>query len=171
MPLEIRRATTADAELISRLGARIFIETFAPHNTPENMRRYVADAFAPLRVRAELADPKTTALIVEIDAAAAGYARLHINEAPSAVRGAAPIEMVRLYVDGAHHGTGAGAALMEAAIEAGRGLSRDVMWLGVWEHNPRAQAFYAKWGFVRVGGHAFMLGDDRQTDWLMERRL
>lgn len=45
------------------------------------------------------------------------------------------------------------------------------LWLGVWEHNPRAVAFYGKYGFRRVGQHTFVLGGDAQTDWLMECTL
>ena len=43
------------------------------------------------------------------------------------------------------------------------------MWLGVWERNARAIAFYAKWGFIDIGDHVFMLGSDRQTDRIMWR--
>jgi len=41
----------------------------------------------------------------------------------------------------------------------------------VWERNPRAVAFYAKFGFARVGEHGFVLGADTQTDWLFSRTL
>ena len=42
-------------------------------------------------------------------------------------------------------------------------------WLGVWEHNPRAIAFYRKWGFTPVGEHCFAVGDDPQRDVILER--
>jgi ribosomal protein S18 acetylase RimI-like enzyme len=45
----------------------------------------------------------------------------------------------------------------------------DVAWLGVWEHNPRAIAFYRKWGFVEVGEHTFPVGDDPQRDLVLCR--
>jgi ribosomal protein S18 acetylase RimI-like enzyme len=43
------------------------------------------------------------------------------------------------------------------------------LWLGVWEENPRAIAFYAKWSFVVVGQKTFLVGDDPQTDHVMQR--
>ena len=52
-----------------------------------------------------------------------------------------------------------------------REKDRDVMWLGVWEYNPRAQRFYEKNGFRIVGSHVFVLGEDPQTDLLMQREL
>jgi GNAT superfamily N-acetyltransferase len=44
-------------------------------------------------------------------------------------------------------------------------------WLGVWERNPRANAFYRKVGFTDVGSHVFMVGTDPQTDRIMVRHL
>jgi ribosomal protein S18 acetylase RimI-like enzyme len=63
------------------------------------------------------------------------------------------------------------AALMQACLDQARKAEHDVVYLGVWEHNPRAIAFYRKWGFEKVGEHVFLLGDDEQTDWLMLRPL
>jgi ribosomal protein S18 acetylase RimI-like enzyme len=42
------------------------------------------------------------------------------------------------------------------------------IWLGVWERNARAIAFYHKQGFVQAGTQRFLLGDDLQTDWVMQ---
>lgn len=58
---------------------------------------------------------------------------------------------------------------MDAALDAARARGAQTFWLGVWERNPRAVAFYAKYGFVRVGEHTFALGGDAQTDWLFAR--
>ena len=38
------------------------------------------------------------------------------------------------------------------------------MWLGVWERNERAKAFYARQGFRQVGRQIFVVGSDPQTD-------
>ncbi len=45
------------------------------------------------------------------------------------------------------------------------------IWLGVWEHNPRAQAFYKRHGFKVVGEHHFQTGDVTDTDLIMEKEL
>ena len=47
---------------------------------------------------------------------------------------------------------------MRRCLEEGRARGHDVLWLGVWEHNARARAFYARWGFVEVGEMRFLLG-------------
>ena len=81
------------------------------------------------------------------------------------------LELKRLYVTRAFHGRRVAQALMEAALELARTRGAKTMWLGVWERNPRAVAFYAKYGFARVGEHTFMLGGDAQTDWLLARSV
>jgi ribosomal protein S18 acetylase RimI-like enzyme len=53
---------------------------------------------------------------------------------------------------------------MLAVHDAARELGGRHLWLGVWERNPRAIAFYAKSGFVDIGSHDFFVGADRQTD-------
>ena len=45
------------------------------------------------------------------------------------------------------------------------------LWLGVWEHNPRAQAFYRKAGFADVGSKVFVVGTDAQADRVMLKAL
>jgi ribosomal protein S18 acetylase RimI-like enzyme len=169
MPITIRTATAADSELIRELGVRIFADTFGPANTPANMRAYLGSAFSLARVREEIEDPASVHLIAEADGMAVGYARLHAGDAPSAVADERSVELVRLYVERAHHGRGVAAALMRASLDHARDAGYDVMYLGVWQHNPRAVAFYSKWGFERFGEHTFMLGEDEQTDWLMRR--
>jgi len=165
----IRYGTAADAELLAGLGARTFFDAFAADNTPENMAAYLASSFGPLRQAAELADPATVFLIAELDGAAAGYARLKMGTPPACIGGERPIEIVRFYACKEWIGRGIGPALMQACLdEAGR-RSCDVVWLDVWEQNPRAIAFYRKWGFVEVGTQTFQLGDDAQRDLLMQR--
>jgi len=61
--------------------------------------------------------------------------------------------------------------LLSDALTVLREQHLEHVWLGVWEHNPRARAFYRKCGFIDVGEHVFQLGDDPQRDVLMARRL
>jgi ribosomal protein S18 acetylase RimI-like enzyme len=71
----------------------------------------------------------------------------------------------------AHHGRGVAQALMASVVGEARALGATALWLGVWERNARAIAFYRKCGFERRGEHPFLLGRDLQTDWVMSRPL
>ncbi len=169
--LVIRRGTIDDAELLAVLGARTFADTFAVDNKPENMSAYLATAFSPAQQSAELTDLHTTFQIAERNGVAVGYAMLRAGSELDSVTGAKPVELVRLYVARESLGSGVGASLMEACISQASQEGFETLWLGVWEHNHRAQAFYRKWKFREVGTHIFQLGDDPQTDLLMERSI
>ena len=173
---KIRPAAAHDAPALSRLGEATFRETFEADNAPEDMARYLAEAFNPERQAAEIDDPAGAVLLAEHftnsdDAAMIGYAHVVRGPAPDCVRGSDAVELKRLYVARGWHGRGVAQALMDGAIEAARALGARTLWLGVWERNARALAFYGKYGFVRVGDHTFTLGTDAQTDWVMARPI
>jgi diamine N-acetyltransferase len=169
--LIVRRGNADDAELLAKLGSRTFSETFALDNTPEDMAAYLASAFSPAQQAAELADPRCLFQIAETNGVAVGYAMLRSGSSLHGVTNDKPIELVRLYVSRESLGSGVGAALMQACIGEAKRRDHETLWLGVWEHNRRAQAFYRKWNFQEVGTHVFQLGDDPQTDILMQRSL
>ncbi len=181
--ITIRAARPEEYLLLSEFGRRTFEVYFSAPNTPENMSAYLAEAFNPDRQAAELADPAGVYLLAEIEGELAGYAHLHLGPpvlescelAASALHANLPdspaIEIVRIYADPPWIGRGVGPALMQACLDTARSRECDLVWLGVWEHNPRAQAFYHKWGFEKIGAHTFMLGDDPQTDWIMARQM
>jgi ribosomal protein S18 acetylase RimI-like enzyme len=179
MPPIIRPATISDAIRLSRFAAAAFRDAFAHDNTPEDMARYVAESFTPERQAGEIADPEGVVLLAESEEVSGsaeapellGYAHLVSAQAPESVIGQSPIELSRFYVSRALHGKGVAQTLMDATLDAARGRGADVVWLGVWERNSRAVAFYRKYGFERVGEQVFMLGADRQTDWVLARPL
>jgi ribosomal protein S18 acetylase RimI-like enzyme len=169
--LPIRRAEAKDAGLLAQLGALTFRETFAADNSAEDMDAYLASAFGVAQQASELADPNSTIYIAERNGVAVGYAMLRSGSGLDSVTGAKPIELVRLYVSREQIGLGVGAALMERCISEASRQGYQTMWLGVWEHNHRAQVFYRKWNFRAVGTHTFQLGQDAQTDLVMARSL
>lgn len=171
----IRLATPDDAPALTVAGRDFFRDTFGSANRPEDMEAYLASAFSESRQRAELAEPGARVLLaIGRGGEIVGYAHLRLGASPpasSAAPSGRPAEIARLYADRRWHGRGLGAALMDAAVATARQWGAALLWLGVWEENPRAIAFYAKHGFVDVGGQEFLLGSDRQRDRIMARRL
>jgi GNAT superfamily N-acetyltransferase len=171
LQVTVRRANLNDANLLVELGARTFKDTFAADNTSEDMATYLAANFNLARQTAELAHTNSTFLIAEVGGVAAGYAKLYPSEPPEGVQGLPSIELVRLYAAREWLGRGVGQALMRACLDEARSAGYHTLWLGVWERNVRAQAFYRKWDFRSVGEHMFQLGSDQQRDILMERAI
>jgi ribosomal protein S18 acetylase RimI-like enzyme len=169
--LSIRIAVAADGEMLAEFGRRTFYDAFAPMNSPENMEAYMSKNFTLQKFSAQLADPRATFLIAEIEATPVAFAKLYDGEVPDCVGGFAPVEIERFYVDRQFHGMGVAQTLMQACFDRARQSGYGTVYLGVWDNNHRAIAFYRKCGFDVVGSHAFQLGDEAQNDLLMERRL
>lgn len=167
----IRRAVPADAEPLADLAARTFRVTFVADTRPEDMAAHLAGSYSPARQRAEIASPEITTLIAAIGDDLAAFAQLRGGPPPSCVTSTRPVEVWRFYVDHAWHGRGVAQRLMQAAIDEAAATGATAVWLGVWENNARALAFYRKFGFVDVGSHEFLVGSDAQTDRVMVRDL
>lgn len=169
--ITIRTASSADNILLAELGRQTFYESYAADNTPENMAAYLDASFSPERQALELADPRTTFFIAEIDGQPVGYTRVREGASPVTKKDERSLEIVRIYSKLEWIGHGVGSTLMSTCIEEGAKRGFDSIWLDVWAYNPRAIGFYRKWGFVEVGNQAFQLGDETQFDILMKRPI
>lgn len=169
--IDVRAGVPGDAAALAELAARTFRETFAAENRAEDMALHLARSYGPSQQQRELADPGVSTLLVDVDGELAGYAQLRAGAAPACVTGEAPIELWRFYVDRPWQGRGVAGALMRRVQSEAYERGGRTLWLGVWERNERAKAFYAKSGFVDAGSHLFMVGTDAQTDRILVRAL
>ena len=165
----IRKANSSDARKLSQLAEATFREAFAAMNTAENVDHHCRTSYSEPIQAAELSRADMVTLLSESEGSVSGFAQLRWKGAPVAVQAESPGEIQRFYVVAGWHGKGVARNLMDACIEEMRGRGSDVAWLGVWEHNPRAIAFYKKCGFAEVGEHTFLLGNDPQRDIVMAR--
>ncbi len=165
----IHQANLDDAKRLSLLAEQTFRDTFGPLNTVENMTLFCQSAYGESIQTAEIANPNMVTLLVDHQTELIGYAQLHWGPAPACVTAERPGEIQRFYVQNGWHGKGIAQSLMNACIEAMQQKGADVVWLGVWENNPKAIAFYKKCGFVAVGEQVFPLGNDPQRDIVMAR--
>lgn len=171
--IKIRQGDIEDAEMLANLAYKTFRDAFHEHpkNAPEDLADYMQKAFNLETIRRELAEENSIFLIAEIAGEPVGYAKIMIGSREPEITGENPIELNRLYSKQEFLGKGIGARLMDECFQIAKKFDCDVMWLGVWEFNPRARAFYRKYGFREVGKHIFQLGADAQTDLLMQRDI
>lgn len=165
--VSIRRATLSDALALSELAASTFAETFGADNTTEDLAAHLQSSYGAAQQSAELSDPDVMTLLAYTGTELVGFAQVRRKSAPDCVIHERCIELHRFYLVLAAHGRGVAAPLMVAARAAAQDLGGLHLWLGVWERNPRAVAFYIKSGFAQVGSHHFLVGSDRQTDWVV----
>lgn len=169
--LTIRRALPTDAKALAEIAESTFRATFEAFNAPEHMAAHCAQCYGEALQGAEIRDPAITTLLCVRGDELIGFAQLRRGGAPDCVLADAPGEIQRLYVDASWHGKGAARQLMEACLDELSSRRCDVAWLGVWEHNHKAIAFYRKHGFAPQGEQIFWLASDPQRDLVMVRPL
>lgn len=169
--MTIRRGEARDAAVLADLARTTFYDAFAATNDAADMALHLQRAYGVSQQTAELLDSGITTLLVEQHEAAIGYAQIRGDHVPACVTGTAPLELWRFYVHRDWHGRGVAQALMDRVKAEARARGARTLWLGVWERNDRARAFYAKCGFADAGEHIFLFGTDPQTDRVMTMAL
>lgn len=149
--LAFRVATPADAHALAEFARRAFHDAYVAVMEPDLLARVLAEQFGVARQRGEIEDPAAAWIVAQVDGVLAGYACLRTGRMPEVGTPPAPMEVARFYVDRAWHGRGLARALMDATVAHARRLGGRTLWLAVWQRNPRAIAFYRKYGFTQVG--------------------
>lgn len=162
--MTICRGSIDDAAELAEFAARTFEETFSTNNNPDDMQTHLSTNYGVEQQSAELADSNIATILVRLSGTLVAYAQVRRSSPPPCVTQASPIELHRFYVDGQAHGTGLASSLMQEVYQAVREFGGRHVWLGVWERNPRAIAFYKKTDFVDVGSQFYMVGPDKQVD-------
>jgi len=163
----IRRATFADAASLAALGERTFRDTFADDNSPQNMDIHCSKNFSAEIQLSELSNPLRVTILAEVDESLVGFAQVLLRSATHCLSSKSPSELNRLYVLREWHGRRVAHELMKAVLSTAAHTKSDHVWLGVWERNQKAIAFYRKFGFDVIGEHRFVLGREPQRDLVM----
>jgi ribosomal protein S18 acetylase RimI-like enzyme len=176
MGVEVRRAGPADPAVLAEVAAATFALACPPHITRQAIDTFIADVLSRDCFEGYLADPQRD-LFLSVDAdATTGYAMVvHGEPVDPDVQAALSLrptaELSKIYVLPEHHGAGTSRLLMAASIDAARARGAAGVWLGVNQENERAQKFYAKSGFTKVGTKRFLVGDNYEHDYVFEQPL
>jgi ribosomal protein S18 acetylase RimI-like enzyme len=170
-PVTIRKATISDLETIQEISKHTFIETFTEVNTPENMDNYIQENFNAQQIASEIHNPESAFYLAILDHQAIAYLKINFGNAQTESRSSQAMEIQRIYVLKNFHGKKIGQLLLNKAIKIGQESGVETIWLGVWEKNHKAIQFYSNNDFVEFDQHNFNLGNDVQTDLLMELRI
>ena len=167
MLVQIRRANVQDASVLSKLAASTFFDTFTGTCGEEDMEEFLINYFSIQQVEKELKDSSDFYYLAEKDQKVVGYMRLKEDYSHfEMMKQWRAIELKRIYVDKDYHGKGVAQTMIDFAFNFSQINDYEVIWLGVWEHNLRAQKFYLKNGFENTGHtHDFPIGNTPQTDY------
>ncbi|MBA4745399.1 MAG: GNAT family N-acetyltransferase [Muricauda sp.] len=171
MALHYLKCTTADLKTLVHISKETFRAAFEKDNDPKDFEAYIQEAFHPDKLAKELAHKDCLFYFVYDDETLVGYFKLNIGTAQTDVHDPNALEIERIYVLGEHQGKKIGAWMLQEIITKAKELGKDYIWLGVWEHNPKAIRFYQKHGFTKFNEHPYYIGTDKQTDWLLRLEL
>lgn len=172
MSVIIKQATFPnDLKMVQEIGRETFKETFESQNTAEDMEKYLRESFSDDKLTKEMLNKDSSFYLAFINDKPAGYLKINFNDSQTEPDHPGSMELERIYVLQSSKRMGIGSKLLETAIERAKEAKVSHIWLGVWEHNIPAQKFYEKYGFIRKGSHTFVLGNDPQTDYIMEKAL
>lgn len=166
--IRIHQIGINEIEKLQAIGRQTFAETFASSNRPENMAKYLEEAYTYEKLSAEINDSNSLFYFATSENEVIGYLKLNFGAAQTELKDGQALEIERIYVKKAFHGKKVGQLLYNKAIEIANEKNVAYVWLGVWEENHRAIQFYTKNGFVAFDQHIFVLGDDAQTDIMMK---
>ncbi|SFF79578.1 Ribosomal protein S18 acetylase RimI [Novosphingobium sp. CF614] len=170
--MDLRPAILADAGALAELGARSFTEKFGQLYRPEDLAAFLAQSHSEAKVAGEIADPAMRVMLAERDGALLGYCKLVMDCGwPEHVRGRRAIELKQLYTDPEVTGQGIGARLMDWALDEARRFGADEIQLSVYSGNLGAQKFYHRYGFDKAADIHFMVGKQRDEEFLFARMV
>ncbi|KON69380.1 GNAT family acetyltransferase [Peribacillus butanolivorans] len=171
MTINIKKCILEDSRKLQEISYETFNETFKHQNSPENMNAYLERAFNLKQLEKELSNISSQFFFVYFNNEVAGYLKVNTNEAQSEEMGAESLEIERIYIKKKFQKHGLGKYLLNKAMEIAMERNKKKIWLGVWEKNENAIAFYKKLGFVQTGVHSFYMGDEGQMDFIMTKTL
>ncbi|WP_376740847.1 GNAT family N-acetyltransferase [Listeria booriae] len=167
----IRKCTLNDANQLQEISYETFNDTFKQQNSPENMQAYLKKAFQLEQLKSELANSSSLFFFIYFHSDIAGYLKVNVADAQTEKADATSLEIERIYVKKQFQGYGLGNSLLNKAMSIANDLKKTTIWLGVWENNEKALAFYKKKGFIKTSSHSFYMGDEEQIDFIMTKTL
>jgi len=172
--ITLRAAGPDDAAPLAQLARQSFVDAFAHFYTADDLDTFLDEWKTPAAYARALADPAVAVMLAEVDGQLAAYCLLkrgYLMDDHPAPLPAAPVFLSQLYVDGGMTGHGLGAALMDWALAQAQAWQADSLSLSVYSLNPGAQRFYQRYGFAKVADTFFMVGQQRDEEYLYELRL
>ena len=176
MTATIRIAGSDDAPALHAVAAATFRLACPPGTTEVDMAGFIDTHLSEERMTAYLTDPARCLFLAESEGVPIGYTMLVLeeptdDEAAAAITTRPTAELSKCYLLADQHGSGTASAMVEATVAEARRHGAASVWLGVNQHNVRANAFYDKCGFAVVGTKHFLVGEELHDDFVRERLL
>jgi ribosomal protein S18 acetylase RimI-like enzyme len=168
----LRAAGFSDAARLSLIGQATFLESYIETIDANAIALHCQRNHAVEYYQSALKEPRAAAWLIEhvSTSAPVGYALNMVPDLPAATE-PDDIELKRIYVFSRYHGSGLASQLMDASIDHARANGAAALWLGTYQDNHRAIAFYKRFGFEPAGTRRFQVGGAWFDDIVMRKAL
>ena len=173
--IAIRAVQPDMLDTLVHLERQTYTETFGSTYQPEDLDAYLQQKKSPAALQQELAAEGALYYFCYHEDTPAGFLKLNMHKQPDddahTLLPTPVMELEKIYVLAAFQGFKLGKALIQHAYAVAREHQVKTIWLGVWEFNTKARDFYEREGFERFSEHSFLVGTQRDTDWLLKKSL
>ncbi|WP_117170386.1 GNAT family N-acetyltransferase [Paraliobacillus sediminis] len=171
MTIKITKCNLEHSSELQEISVETFNETFKDNNSHEQINAYLEKAFNLKQLEEELTNRSSQFFFVYFNHEVAGYLKINTADAQSEAMGDDSLEIERIYIKKKFQKHGLGKLLLNKAIDITMKQKKKKIWLGVWEENENAIAFYHRKGFIQTNAHSFYMGDEEQVDLIMTKTL
>ncbi|MDF1694895.1 MAG: N-acetyltransferase [Saprospiraceae bacterium] len=171
MNISFRRILENDVDDLQNIALKTFEDSYKHLNTASNFQWYVQRAFNKSQLLSEIKNGESWLYFVLQQDIIIGYLKFNVGKAQTEVHSKEYLEVERIYLNHTYQGMGIGKQMIHFANRIAKEMTKDKIWLGVWDKNPKAIKFYQGMGFEESGSHIFVFGDENQTDIIMEREV
>jgi RimJ/RimL family protein N-acetyltransferase len=169
--LSFRQALSEDAAALAALAEQTFIDTYSEQNDAQQIREHCRKNFGIPQQLNEINDSSYAVILAYQDQELVGFAQVVQNPPPDSIVADHAVALYRYYVKKEWHGKGIATPLLVEAEQAAKDFGAKQLWLGMWEHNARALAYYQKVGFQHVGWMDYEFGGVIERDYVLLKSL
>jgi hypothetical protein len=170
--LVIRRATLADANIISLLARITFDETFGHlFRQREDLLNYFDSTFSVQKIEKSIQKPHTFYWMAHYDKLPIGYAKLKLNSTNEFIKEEKSCQLQKIYILKDFISHKIGLHLQNKLIETAKKNNSNIIWLSVLKENSRAIHFYKKNEFKIIGAHDFQIGIENFNFNIMSKKI
>ncbi len=166
--LKFSLVNQSQVQLLQKISIKTFKQAFGNDNTKENLLSYLDKSFNIGSLLAQINHPNSKFYFVYLEKVIVGYFKINIGESQTELQKTESLELERIYIYKVYQNKGFGKIILNEVKNLATIMQKNFVWLGVWEHNLKAISFYQNFGFQKFDEHIYIIGNDPQTDWMMQ---
>lgn len=172
MNIAYRAPRSDEAQALADLGRESFCQAFGHLYSDDDLNLFLARVYSVAAVAADLANPDRLFRVAESEAGLVGYCKVGFDSSfDHDLQGNRAVELKQLYLLAGAQGSGIGQHLLDWAVAQAKCVAADAIILSVWSGNLDGQRFYRRNGFDWVADTYFMVGNQRDDEYLFLKPL